>query len=145
MNQHSIRSHAIVRLWIESTGIGMANGEKNGSTQLSSLSLVDLTGSEDLRQQLADAKEQHNLLQEATVAPPTAMEAADGEVKELVDGIKMTELLIVQNKPHQASLSASDLVDDDEFDLDLLLDGDNDDEGKDEDLLNDVPSHTLLP
>jgi hypothetical protein len=86
-----------------------------------------------------------HLLQEATVAPPTAVEAANGEIKELVDTVKMIERLIVKSEPHQASLSASDLVDDDEYDLGLFLDGDNDDVGKDDDLLNDVPSHTLLP
>jgi hypothetical protein len=32
----------------------------------------------------------------------------------------MMERLIVKSKPHQASLSASDLVDDDESGLDLL-------------------------
>jgi hypothetical protein len=66
----------------------MANDENNGSTQVSSLSLVDLAGSEDLRHHLADAKEQQHLLQEATVAPSTAPEAADGEVKELADAIR---------------------------------------------------------
>jgi centromeric protein E len=249
MNQHSSRSHVMVRLWIESTGIGMTNGEKNESTRVSTLSLVDLAGSEsvrlnggarreegqyinkslmtlgqvvlslsdsktghipyrdskltrllqpslsgnaqmvllccispqashleeshntfkfatrakrieqkatvnvtsqeetllqnyrneikDLRQQLADAKDQQRLLQEATVAPPIAAETADGEVKELVDAIKTMERLILKSKPHQVSPPASDLVDDEELDLDLLLDDDDEDDDEDDDLLND--------
>mmetsp|Transcript_26116 Transcript_26116/g.62046 ORF Transcript_26116/g.62046 Transcript_26116/m.62046 type:complete len:743 (-) Transcript_26116:254-2482(-) len=44
MNQHSSRSHAMVRLWIESS----TPGEKS-STRVSSLSLVDLAGSESVR------------------------------------------------------------------------------------------------
>ena len=44
MNQHSSRSHAMVRLWIESS----TPGEKS-SARVSSLSLVDLAGSESVR------------------------------------------------------------------------------------------------
>lgn len=44
MNKHSSRSHAIVRIWLESKSEG-----KNGKTISSSLSLVDLAGSESVR------------------------------------------------------------------------------------------------
>lgn len=44
MNRHSSRSHAIVRIWIESKVAGM-----NSKTRASSLSLVDLAGSESVR------------------------------------------------------------------------------------------------
>lgn len=47
MNQHSSRSHVIVRLWIESTTSGSDGGK--GSTRVSSLSLVDLAGSESVK------------------------------------------------------------------------------------------------
>ena len=42
MNKHSSRSHAIVRLWMESTS-------GDGSARISSLNLVDLAGSESVR------------------------------------------------------------------------------------------------
>ena len=45
MNKHSSRSHAIVRIWIESKAVG---APPNGKTRASSLSLVDLAGSERL-------------------------------------------------------------------------------------------------
>ena len=44
MNKHSSRSHAIVRIWIESKAEGA-----NGKTRASSLSMVDLAGSESVR------------------------------------------------------------------------------------------------
>jgi centromeric protein E len=44
MNRHSSRSHAIVRIWIESKVAGL-----NSKTRASSLSLVDLAGSESVR------------------------------------------------------------------------------------------------
>lgn len=44
MNRHSSRSHAIVRIWIESKVAG-----NNSKTRASSLSLVDLAGSESVR------------------------------------------------------------------------------------------------
>ena len=46
MNKHSSRSHAIVRIWIESKAVG---APPNGKTRASSLSLVDLAGSESVR------------------------------------------------------------------------------------------------
>lgn len=45
LNQHSSRSHVLLRLWIESR----AENEPNGSVRISSLSLVDLAGSESVR------------------------------------------------------------------------------------------------
>ena len=42
LNQHSSRSHSMVRLWIEST-------DTSGTARVSSLSLVDLAGSESVR------------------------------------------------------------------------------------------------
>ncbi|GAX21154.1 centromeric protein E [Fistulifera solaris] len=45
MNQHSSRSHVLLRLWIESR----AENEPHGSVRISSLSLVDLAGSESVR------------------------------------------------------------------------------------------------
>jgi centromeric protein E len=45
MNQHSSRSHVLVRLWIESK----AAGDSSASTRVSTLSLVDLAGSESVR------------------------------------------------------------------------------------------------
>lgn len=44
MNKHSSRSHAIVRLWLESK-----SSDTSGTTRVSSLSLVDLAGSESAR------------------------------------------------------------------------------------------------
>jgi centromeric protein E len=44
MNKHSSRSHAIVRLWLESK-----SSDTSGTTRVSSLSLVDLAGSESVR------------------------------------------------------------------------------------------------
>eukprot|EP00934_Nitzschia_sp_Nitz4_P005522 Nitzschia sp. Nitz4//scaffold69_size99277//90883//92850//NITZ4_004650-RA/size99277-processed-gene-0.90-mRNA-1//-1//CDS//3329556766//5512//frame0 len=52
MNQHSSRSHVMVRLWIESTSVGST------TTHLSSLSLVDLAGSESVRLNGADRREE---------------------------------------------------------------------------------------
>lgn len=52
LNQHSSRSHAIFRLWIESREQGSSHGGGNGGSggvRLSSLSLVDLAGSESVR------------------------------------------------------------------------------------------------
>ena len=67
MNQHSSRSHVMVRLWIESRAVGgnspmrkassgsissnssMASGAKGTPVRVSSLSLVDLAGSESVR------------------------------------------------------------------------------------------------
>jgi centromeric protein E len=54
MNQHSSRSHVMVRLWIESTSSENANDE----TRVSSLSLVDLAGSESVRLNGADRREE---------------------------------------------------------------------------------------
>jgi len=52
-NQHSSRSHVMVRLWIESTDLQDENGNQQSSlsqhTRVSSLSLVDLAGSESVR------------------------------------------------------------------------------------------------
>ena len=49
-NQHSSRSHVIVRLWIEGRSAdGSTNGKSGGSSTASSLSLVDLAGSESVR------------------------------------------------------------------------------------------------
>lgn len=45
LNQHSSRSHVLLRLWIESR----AENEPNGAVRISSLSLVDLAGSESVR------------------------------------------------------------------------------------------------
>lgn len=50
MNQHSSRSHVIVRLWIESSAGGIKGRKAKGSqARVSSLSLVDLAGSESVR------------------------------------------------------------------------------------------------
>lgn len=53
MNQHSSRSHVMVRLWIESSG-----GDKDETTRISSLSLVDLAGSESVRLNGAERREE---------------------------------------------------------------------------------------
>ena len=60
MNQHSSRSHVMVRLWIESTGTdtGLVNGAKKASARVSSLSLVDLAGSESVRLNGTDRREE---------------------------------------------------------------------------------------
>jgi centromeric protein E len=47
LNQHSSRSHVLVRIWIESRTI--IPGEQRESVRVSSLSLVDLAGSESVR------------------------------------------------------------------------------------------------
>jgi centromeric protein E len=47
LNQHSSRSHVLVRLWIESRT--SVPGESRESVRVSSLSLVDLAGSESVR------------------------------------------------------------------------------------------------
>ena len=54
MNQHSSRSHVMVRLWIESTSSSNNNKDDKEATtrpttRISSLSLVDLAGSESVR------------------------------------------------------------------------------------------------
>jgi centromeric protein E len=56
MNQHSSRSHVMVRLWIESTG--GTGVENRGAARVSSLSLVDLAGSESVRLNGADRREE---------------------------------------------------------------------------------------
>ncbi|KAG7353929.1 kinesin motor domain containing protein [Nitzschia inconspicua] len=53
MNQHSSRSHVMVRLWIESSG-----GDQDDNTRISSLSLVDLAGSESVRLNGAERREE---------------------------------------------------------------------------------------
>ena len=55
MNQHSSRSHVVVRLWIESTTDGNA-------TRISSLSLVDLAGSESVRLNGLDRREEGHFI-----------------------------------------------------------------------------------
>lgn len=55
MNQHSSRSHVMVRLWIESTGNESGDSD---ITRVSSLSLVDLAGSESVRLNGADRREE---------------------------------------------------------------------------------------
>jgi centromeric protein E len=51
LNQHSSRSHVMVRLWIESRKRSSGGGKhhNHGTTRVSSLSLVDLAGSESVR------------------------------------------------------------------------------------------------
>ncbi|EEC44527.1 kinesin family-like protein, partial [Phaeodactylum tricornutum CCAP 1055/1] len=50
LNQHSSRSHVMVRLWIESRGMHEKNGSSgNAPTTPTRLSLVDLAGSESVR------------------------------------------------------------------------------------------------
>ena len=55
MNEHSSRSHVMVRLWIESTG---PDADGFGVARVSSLSLVDLAGSESVRLNGADRREE---------------------------------------------------------------------------------------
>lgn len=55
MNQHSSRSHAMVRIWIESSTTG---GDNKSTTRVSSLSLVDLAGSESVRLNGTDRREE---------------------------------------------------------------------------------------
>eukprot|EP00980_Cylindrotheca_fusiformis_P007670 scaffold1605_cov141-Cylindrotheca_fusiformis.AAC.33 len=58
MNQHSSRSHVLVRLWIESTSTTSETGGGKASTRASSLSLVDLAGSESVRLNGAERREE---------------------------------------------------------------------------------------
>jgi centromeric protein E len=55
LNQHSSRSHVMVRLWIESTS---TDADGLGIARVSSLSLVDLAGSESVRLNGADRREE---------------------------------------------------------------------------------------
>lgn len=58
MNQHSSRSHVMVRLWIESSPSISSGESKKDETRVSSLSLVDLAGSESVRLNGADRREE---------------------------------------------------------------------------------------
>lgn len=49
LNQHSSRSHVMVRLWIESKASSSSGRSNSSSVRVSSLSLVDLAGSESVR------------------------------------------------------------------------------------------------
>lgn len=50
LNQHSSRSHTLVRIWIESTHVATGNGNvRDNKVRISSLSLVDLAGSESVK------------------------------------------------------------------------------------------------
>lgn len=99
---------------------------------------------EDLRKQLAEAKEQQERLLHEKTKPvvgddlTVSTDTSDGEIKELVEAIKTMERLILKSKPHQ-ELRTSSSSDDD---LDLLLkDGGGEDED-DDDLLIEVSPRT---
>ncbi len=98
---------------------------------------------EDLRKQLAEAKEQQRQLEEKSVTvgddATISTETTDGEVKELVEAIKTMERLILKSKPHQEMRTSSSSDDD----LDVLLQDDNEEEeDDDDDLLIDIPPRT---
>lgn len=95
---------------------------------------------EDLRKQLAEAKEQQRLLQQQSKEMGEAATDnidSNGEVKELVEAIKTMERLILKSKPHSPTSSDDD--------LDLLRHDDDDGGDDDDDLLIDVPPKTPLP
>ena len=98
---------------------------------------------EDLRKQLAEAKEQQRILQEKSspmgTEPITSEETTDGEIIELVEAIKTMERLILKSKPHEEIRSSSSLSDDE---LDLLLKDDVEVEDDDDDMLIDMPPRT---
>jgi centromeric protein E len=109
---------------------------------------------EDLRNQLAEAKEQQRLLQEQKAAVPSVVEPStdgDGEVKELVEAIKTMERLILKSRPHNVGASTSWDTDDDvsDSDVDLLADDNDEKKEDDDDLLDDLlvdrPLHPRTP
>lgn len=75
MNQHSSRSHVMVRLWIESTGVQKektsllsrrSSSNKGGSTsRVSSLSLVDLAGSESVKLNGGERREEGHYINQS--------------------------------------------------------------------------------
>jgi hypothetical protein len=75
MNQHSSRSHVMVRLWIESTGVQKekksllsrrSSPSKGGSTsRVSSLSLVDLAGSESVKLNGGERREEGHYINQS--------------------------------------------------------------------------------
>jgi centromeric protein E len=105
---------------------------------------------EDLKQQLAEAKEQRRLLEEeqkqnqaaanvSTVMSSginvTDMESATGEIKELVDAIQNMEKLILKSRPNSSAVPpAQDL---DKTLASILLSDDEDDDDDSEELLID--------
>ena len=98
---------------------------------------------ENLRKQLAEAKEQQDrLLQEKTKSTgddvTISTDVTDGEIRELVEAIKTMERLILKSKPHQELRTPSSSEDD----LDFLLKDDSEDDKDDEDLLIEVSSRT---
>jgi centromeric protein E len=118
---------------------------------------------EDLRQQLAEAREQRRLLEEqqqkhhelqeqrqqqeqqnsnATVSDGDfgAMASAAGEIQELVDAIQKMEHLILKSHPkkHQNSTSATDDVELDDTLASILQSDDEDDEDDDDLLVDDL-------
>jgi hypothetical protein len=75
MNQHSSRSHVMVRLRIESSGVQQkekrsllsrrSSPSKGGLTRVSSLSLVDLAGSESVRLNGGDRREEGHYINQS--------------------------------------------------------------------------------
>jgi len=86
---------------------------------------------EDLRKQLAEAKEQQRLLQELTTRADDKDEM-DEEVRELVSAIKTMECLILKSRPHPTKMATPRAnvrnLDEDLDNVNLQDDSDNDSE-----------------